>query len=231
MSVAKSFQNFEFLTEPYNIGGKLYIKVKNPKTGTIRQVRWYEEDSLMLQNKYYSPATQTTHEHDPYYRTQKHLLGFFPNDFIYILEPKHWRDYQNLISLNTKFWKGFATKRENVPAHKLYWSEVGDPQSERLKSEEEVRSAVARALWGDCKPGDKIQITAAIKKRTEVMTTYGLKTSYLMEDSNGNLYNWITASKKTTFQEGKTYEIAATIKEHKITSYGKTTILTYCKEL
>ena len=39
MAVAPSFQNFEFLTEPYVVGDKMYIKVRNPKTGTERQVR------------------------------------------------------------------------------------------------------------------------------------------------------------------------------------------------
>ena len=40
--VAPSFQSFEFLTEPYSANGKMYIRVRNPKTGTERQVRWYD---------------------------------------------------------------------------------------------------------------------------------------------------------------------------------------------
>ena len=39
MPVAKSFQSFEMLTEPYIVSGKQYVKVRNPKTGTERQVR------------------------------------------------------------------------------------------------------------------------------------------------------------------------------------------------
>ena len=34
MAVAKSFQSFEMLTEPYIVSGKQYVKVRNPKTGT-----------------------------------------------------------------------------------------------------------------------------------------------------------------------------------------------------
>ena len=41
--VAKSFQNFEVLTDVYEISGKKYVRVRNPKTGTERQVRWYTE--------------------------------------------------------------------------------------------------------------------------------------------------------------------------------------------
>lgn len=32
MPVAKSFQSFEKINEPYTLSGRQYIKVKNPKT-------------------------------------------------------------------------------------------------------------------------------------------------------------------------------------------------------
>lgn len=41
--VAPSFQTFEIIGEVFIKGAKNYIKVKNPKTGTIRDVRWYNE--------------------------------------------------------------------------------------------------------------------------------------------------------------------------------------------
>ena len=44
--VAKSFQSFEVLTEVYEVSGKKYVRVRNPKTGTERQV-------LCLQNKHH----------------------------------------------------------------------------------------------------------------------------------------------------------------------------------
>lgn len=43
MSVAKSYENFTRLSEPYEENGKMYIQLQNPKTGTIRKARWYEE--------------------------------------------------------------------------------------------------------------------------------------------------------------------------------------------
>ena len=69
MSVAPSFQNFEFLSEPYEVSGKMYIRVRNPKTGTERQVRWYDEKKTSGVQKstepqahdiYYKPMTSTT---------------------------------------------------------------------------------------------------------------------------------------------------------------------------
>ena len=41
--VAKSYQGMELVTEPYDVNGRMYVKVKNEKTGTVRQVRWYTE--------------------------------------------------------------------------------------------------------------------------------------------------------------------------------------------
>ena len=41
--VAKSFQNMKQLGEPFNEKGKMYVNVKNEKSGTVRKVRWYTE--------------------------------------------------------------------------------------------------------------------------------------------------------------------------------------------
>lgn len=41
--VAPSFQSFEIIGEVFIKGAKDYIKVKNPKTGNVRDVRWYSE--------------------------------------------------------------------------------------------------------------------------------------------------------------------------------------------
>ncbi len=41
--VAPSFQSFEIIGEVFIKGAKPYVKVKNPKTGTVRDVRWYNE--------------------------------------------------------------------------------------------------------------------------------------------------------------------------------------------
>lgn len=43
MPVAPSFENFPIVCEKYSKNGKDYIDVKNPKTGTVRSVRWYSD--------------------------------------------------------------------------------------------------------------------------------------------------------------------------------------------
>ena len=69
--VAPSFQGFEFLTEPYSANGKMYIRVRNPKTGTERQVRWY--DNAEFRKLYPSVKVEIK---DKYYRSRKEVLGF-----------------------------------------------------------------------------------------------------------------------------------------------------------
>lgn len=41
--VAPSFKDFTILGESFNKNGKLYVKAKNEKTGTIREIRVYSE--------------------------------------------------------------------------------------------------------------------------------------------------------------------------------------------
>lgn len=41
--VAPSFKDFPIVKEQYVKGGKYYVDVKNPKTGTVRSVRWYSD--------------------------------------------------------------------------------------------------------------------------------------------------------------------------------------------
>jgi hypothetical protein len=50
VSVAPSFVNFTKLSEPFESGGKMYIKVQNPSTKTIRTVRWYEDNKVITIN-------------------------------------------------------------------------------------------------------------------------------------------------------------------------------------
>lgn len=41
--VAPSFKDFSIVKEQYIKDGKYYVDVKNPRTGTVRSVRWYTD--------------------------------------------------------------------------------------------------------------------------------------------------------------------------------------------
>lgn len=72
--VAPSFQKMEMLGEPFEANGKMYIQIRNPKTGNKRQVRWYNEKEY--QHLYPESAVKVDHSNDPYWKPQKIALGF-----------------------------------------------------------------------------------------------------------------------------------------------------------
>lgn len=69
--VAPSFQTFEVLSEPFLKNGKEYIKVKNPKTGTIREVRNYTE-------KEYKSAYGSKSKNEPVKFTNEQKKFYWP---------------------------------------------------------------------------------------------------------------------------------------------------------
>lgn len=106
MSVAPSFQNFEFLSEPFLSNGKMYIRVRNPKTGTERQVRWYEE-------KEYSRAYKTQPKE---IRPLKDVLGFEQGD-ITILKGASDKNLDWLSSVKARYcrwWGWYLTSNIDV---------------------------------------------------------------------------------------------------------------------
>ena len=68
--VAKSFQSMKQLGEPFCEKGKMYVKVQNEKSGTVRKVRWYTEAEYakMYGEKVEAPAKVSS--------VQKQVLGF-----------------------------------------------------------------------------------------------------------------------------------------------------------
>jgi hypothetical protein len=99
MSVAPSFQNFEFLSEPYESGGKMYIRVRNPKTGMERQVRWYEEKEY--QRTYGVVQSKET-------RPLKDVLGFEQGN-ITVLKGASDKNFDWLVSVKARYcrWWGW----------------------------------------------------------------------------------------------------------------------------
>ena len=69
--VAKSFQSFEKLSKPYEKNGKMYIRLRNPATGTVREARWYPEPMKIdckkalgfSEGPIYLPTSGTEDEH------------------------------------------------------------------------------------------------------------------------------------------------------------------------
>lgn len=81
--VAPSFQTMPIVREPYSKSNKMYVDVKNEKTGTIRTVRWYTEKEYM---KAYGNKEKFKEAES--IEVQKKIRGF-AQDFIYLIAKRN----------------------------------------------------------------------------------------------------------------------------------------------
>lgn len=236
MAVAKSFQNFEFLTEPYELNGKAYIKVRNPKTGTERQVRWYEEKSApKAKVEIKVPVVNN--------KPQKDVLGF-TNGYITIFKgdvDAHENWFRESIARYAKWWGWYIISTDAIPEDlpldiepiQLKWELVGNDNG-TLKMEKEVQKAVESLLYaaGDSefvgKIGERIEVELTVVKALKLENDFGGSVMHLMEDNNRNVFVWITSAK--SWAEGSVKRVRGTIKDHRIYKNIKQNILTRCIE-
>ena len=236
--VAKSYQALEIVKEPYEVEGRNYVQVKT-KSGAIKQVRWYSDKEYA--RMYGEPVD---HKKDPYYKSQKEILGFGPG-FITIFkgntfDHKDWFKSIGAVYRRTWGW-GLAgdialpeEMPEDVTPVRLDWDAVGTDK-EVLKNDDEVKAAVDSLLL-DPSPsayrgnvGDKLELEVTVVRAIPLDGYYGSSTMHIMEDADQNVYVWTTAAK--SWSEGTTHKIRGTVKEHKLYRATKQTILTRCTEI
>ena len=247
MPTAKSYQNLEILGEPYELNGKMYVKVQ-AKSGA-KQVRWYtdrEYAKMYPEDKSVLTVLEDDKKKSPYWRSQKDVLGF-EEGFIWIFKGDTYAHVDWFRSKGYYFayrkWFGWtlgSTKEmpEDLPADltpvKLPWELVGK-DDEVLKSDAEVEKAVNSLLLEPTKSeyqgsvGDRVELELTITKRVVVEGAYGLSNIHIMMDADENEYVWATSARALT--EGEAYRLRGTIKEHKLYKASKQTVLTRCTVL
>lgn len=241
MPVAKSFQSFEMLTEPYIVSGKKYIKVRNPKTGTERQVRWYSDAEFA---KLYPEMKPMVQAQDAFYKPQKEVLGF-TKGYITIFKGDtyaHIDWFRESIARYARWWGWYIISTEKIPDDlpndiepiQLPWDVVGNDDG-KLKPESVVEKAVEELLYdaGTSKfvgeIGERIELTLTVISAIKIENNYGHSTMHIMEDDCGNVYVWTTAAK--SWSEGSVKTIRGTIKNHRTYKNTKQTVLTRCMEV
>lgn len=241
MPVAKSFQSFEMLTEPYIVSGKKYIKVRNPKTGTERQVRWYSDAEFA---KLYPEMKPMVQAQDAFYKPQKEVLGF-TKGYITIFKGDtyaHIDWFRESIARYARWWGWYIISTEKIPDDlpndiepiQLPWDVVGNDDG-KLKPESVVEKAVEELLYdagtsefvGEI--GERIELTLTVISAIKIENNYGHSTMHIMEDDCGNVYVWTTAAK--SWSEGSVKTIRGTIKNHRTYKNTKQTVLTRCMEV
>ena len=239
MSVAPSFQNFEMLCDPFESNGKMYIRVKNPKTGTERQVRWYDEKSKPVKSAAAPVINRPVGE-----KPQKDILGF-TNGYITIFKGdtyKHIDWFRMSIARYTRYWGWYIVSTDEIPADlpedlepiRLNWELVGD-ENGFLYPEEKVKEAADSIIY-DCgnskfvgSIGDRLDIIVKVTKNIELDSEFSSSNLHVMEDADGNIYVWTTSSKN--WAEGSEKHIKGTVKSHKKYKNQCQTILNRCLEV
>ena len=133
-------------TEPYEVSGRLYVRVRHPKTRNERQVRWYSDKEYA---KLYPEIPVVNEVESIYTRPQKDVLGFekgyitiFKGDTYAVVD---WFRERPECRFHT-YWGWYVISTEEVPtlpagieAVQLRWEDVSYEGEDALKSESAVK--------------------------------------------------------------------------------------------
>ena len=244
--VAKTYTEWPRETEPYEVSGRMYVKVKSPK-GAIKQVRAYTESEY---NKMYGKAVQSTTEvlvaQDLYAPKVKNILGF-QEGYVWIFKgDAQSADYWFSKTPECRYcvmWGWYIVSTDEIPADmpscieavKLPWEKVGNADG-TLLPKSIVTKAVEGLIFTDDPSefqgeiGDRIErkmiLTAAIELGE---TQFGSQRLYCFEDAEKNQYAWKTGVSKD-WEIGNEVSLKGTVKEHEIYKGVKRTVLTRVME-
>ena len=244
--VAKSFQDFEILCDPFEKGGKLYVNVRNPKTKHERAVRYYTETEYKKLYPEEAVQGRKVDKTDPYYRPLRDVLGF-EKGYITIFKGEMTEDIEDYFRLApvaryTLRWGWHIPSCYEIPVDipetltpvRLDWDTVAiDPDT--LKSNAQVQAIVGALLY-DPHPsqfigsiGQRIEIEITVVNNIKVENDYGTSTIMVFEDAQRNQFVWMTSAK--SWEVGAKKRIRGTIKEHKTYKNTNQTVLQRCLEV
>lgn len=240
MPVAKSYQSLEIVGDVFISSGRQYVNVKL-KSGKLKTARWYSDAEY---RKMYPEAPAVDRSADPYYKSQKEVLGF-TKGYITIFKGDTYAEidwFRASIARYARWWGWYIISTEEVPvdlpagieAIRLPWELVGQEDG-KLKPEHLVKEAVEALIYesgtsefvGEI--GERIELTLTVIRAIKIENDYGHSIIHIMEDDCGNVYVWITAAKN--WSEGSVKTVRSTVKDHQIYKNTKQTVLTRCMEI
>lgn len=234
--VAKSYQSLEKIGEPFTSNGRQYITVKLANGGT-KAVRVYSEKEY---TKYYGKPAAEAKKDDPYYKTQKEVLGF-SSGYIWIFTgdtyaAKDW--FKEHKYTYRRFWGWSIPGDEEIPEDlpdcvtpvRLDWEKVGN--GDNVINEDLIKEAVENVIYEPTDSeyqgniGDRIEIFVVVEKVVDIDGAWGTQHLHTFRDDCGNAYVWSTTSKR--WNEGEEKFIRGTISAHKLFRGDKQTWLKRC---
>jgi hypothetical protein len=231
--VAKSYQNLEQITEPYELNGKMYVKVRT-KTGAAKQVRAYSEAEYRKYNpevKIIKPA-----------KSRRDILGFGEKGYIWIFKGETYENLDWFHSSPCRYartWGWYLPSDiempdpipSNVEPIKLDWADVS--LDDQLIPEDQIVKVVDGMLYdaGESRHvgniGDRVEFDGICTRATINQGQFGISYFYVFESDEGNIFTWGTSAR--SLDEGTRYHVRGTVKEHTTFRNTQQTVLTRCK--
>lgn len=228
--VAKSYQNYPLVGEPYLVNGRMYVKVNTGKT--VRQVRWYTENEYRAM--YGESATQEAR------KSQKEVLGF-AEGYITIFKGETFEKKEELREAGatyTRLWGWSIAGGKEVPEInglepvRLDWSLVGGEDGQ-CYNEEVIKNAVEPLLYGAGKSthqgeiGERLRnIPVVVVSCNQFTSNFGDKNVITFEDEYENVYVWFTTTR--SLEADTHWILTGTVKAHNIYKGTAQTTLTRC---
>ena len=218
----------------------------------VMDVRWYTEGQRASMDRAAEKRAAAKAEKTEARRVKfaaRNALGFGELGYITIVQgdndkiqdwrtelPEHTVWYNELFGWFIPAGREPANIPDEIYLHVLKWEQVRDEEDKedlQIRDKEEVRKLVHTMLYGESKSqyqGNKdewLEHDVTIKRNIAVSSSYGDSHMHIMEDADGNVYVWTTASK--SLEEGKTIHLRMKVKDHKEYQGIKQTVVYYCK--
>ena len=239
MPVAKTYQSYETLGEPFQENKRWYVNITTTKG--IKKVRWYSDAEYARMYPDDNPAK------DLMDFNARHAFGFDEKGYITIYKGdpeliKRWveNDHTNIwYNLTFQYYtpSKFPTPKilNGIEPIQLKWEDVMD-HDDRMRPHEEITKMVNNlisvrtsshtgAYQGE--EGNWLEKEVVIKENLAREDHFGEKHTHFMCDAEGNTYVWETGAKN--LEVGMAVKLKMKVKAHKEINGEKCTVVWYCK--
>lgn len=220
----------------------------------IKEVRWYTESQRAAMDKAAEKRTNVRLAAKEERRVKwaaRNAFGFGEAGYITLYKGdadsffKDRRDENgNCLARYNLIFQWYSPSSLPIPADlpetitpiRLNWADVCDPTDEEgltMLDEGTVIKKVKTLIMEPSRStyqgevGKWLERVVTIKKNIELDNNYGFAHLHVMEDEEGNVYVWTTASK--SLEEGSVLNMKMKVKEHKEYNGIQQTIVYYCK--
>lgn len=241
MAVARSYESLRQVGEPFEENKRMYIYVITKK-GEQKKVRWYTDSQRASQDK----AAGRVATVDPMDFNARHAFGFGPDGYITLYKGPNsvideWRYGLECgtvrYNLTFQYYSPSKYVIEELPAGitavKLAWNQVCKDET-RMRSHEEIAALVSELIKDENSSAYQGSVNewlvqdVVVREKLTNQTYFGDKTTHVMIDAGGNVYQWETGAKN--YDVGHALKLKMKVKEHKEVKGEKRTIVWYCKE-